>query len=168
MLLNSVEQDFHDRALALVREFFPPEARPLASLVYGKRTASSLHALSRTLHRRYEKMGTVPAAPVGEDWYDESEEDGGESRIEGVRSTDTKAERQAILGLLGELDSLLDPEMEVSKWVPMINKLPDTPRHHPPKRQTGGGIHRIRRHRKLAGGKVRGGRVHQSSLHRHR
>ena len=121
VLLNSVEQDFHDRALALVGDFYPPEARPLAGLVYGKRAASSLYALSRTLRRRIEKMGADPTAPVGEDWYDESQEDGGEGRIEGVRSTDAKAERKAILGLLDELEPLLGPELEVSKWTPMVN-----------------------------------------------
>ena len=121
VLLNSVEQDFHDRALTLVGDFYPPEARPLASLVYGKRTASSLYALSRTLHRRFEKMGTDPTAPVGEDWYDESEDDGGEGRIEGVKSVDAKAEKKAILGLLSELEPLLGPELDMSKWAPMIN-----------------------------------------------
>ncbi|MDE0120546.1 MAG: helicase-related protein [bacterium] len=119
--LNSVEQDFHDRAIALVREFFPPEARSLAGLVYGKRAASSLHALSRTLHRRIERMGTDPAAPVGDDWYDEGEEDGGEGRVEGVRSMDANAERKAIRGMLDELEPLLGPELEVSKWAPMID-----------------------------------------------
>ncbi len=121
VLLNGVEQDFHDRALTLVGDFFPPEARPLASLVYGKRTASSLQALSRTLHRRHEKMGIDPTAPVGENWYDESEDDGGEGRIEGVKSTDAKGEKKAILGLLGELEPLLGPGLAVSKWEPMVN-----------------------------------------------
>ncbi len=121
VLLNGVEQDFHDRALSVVGDFFPPEARTLASLVYGKRTASSLHALAKTLHRRFEKMGTDPTAPVGEHWYDESEDDGGESRIEGVKSVDAKAEKKAILGLLSELEPLLGPELPVSKWAPMVN-----------------------------------------------
>lgn len=123
VFLNSVEQDFHDRAIALVREFFPPEARSLAGLVYGKRTASSLYALSRTLHRRSEKMGTDPTAPVGDDWYDEGEDDGGEGRVEGVRSVDAKAEREAIRGMLDDLEPLLlGPGLEVSKWAPMIDQ----------------------------------------------
>ncbi|MXX01143.1 MAG: DUF3883 domain-containing protein [Acidimicrobiia bacterium] len=121
VFLNGEEQDFHDRAIALVREFFPPEARSLAGLVYGKRAASSLHALSRTLHRRSEKMGTDPTAPVGDNWYDEGAEDGGEGRVEGVRSVDAKAEREAIRGMLDELEPLLGPELEVSKWAPMID-----------------------------------------------
>ena len=121
VLLNSLEQDFHDRALTLVGEFFPPEARVLASIVYGKRAASSLYGLTKTLYRRLDKMGTDLSAPVGEDWYDESKEDGGEGRIVGVRSVDVKAERRAILGLLGELEPLIGPGLEVSKWEPMIN-----------------------------------------------
>ena len=120
--LSGLEQDFHDQSLALVGDFFPPEARQLVSLVYGKRTASSLYSLAGTLYRRLERMGKDPTAPVGEDWYNESEKDGGEERIVGVRSLDAKAERAAILGLLGELEHLIGPGLDVSKWTPMVNQ----------------------------------------------
>ncbi len=120
--MNGVEQDFHNQALALVDEFFPLDARQLARIVYGKRAASSLHSLARTLHHRWERMGTDPTAPVGDDWFDEEEDDGGEGRIVGVRSRDPKAEKRAILGLLGELETLIGPELDVSKWAPMVDE----------------------------------------------
>ena len=122
VLMNSVEQDFHDRALALVDEFFPLDARQLARMVYGKRAASSLHSLSKTLYHRWERMGSDPTAPVSDDWYDESRDDGGEDRIVGVRSTDAKAEKKAIMGLLGELEPMIGPQLDVSKWAPMVNE----------------------------------------------
>lgn len=50
----------------MVSDFFSTVAQPLARMVYGKRAASSLHALAETLRRRRDRMGsqlpTVAAA----------------------------------------------------------------------------------------------------------
>ena len=42
-----------------LRQFFPANAVPLGRMVYGKRAASSLYALSETLKRRRDGMGSA-------------------------------------------------------------------------------------------------------------
>ncbi|MFE0155520.1 DEAD/DEAH box helicase [Nonomuraea sp. NPDC059007] len=54
--LSLIEQDLYQRALTLVDSFFPSQARALARMVYGKRAASTLHALAETLRRRLNKL----------------------------------------------------------------------------------------------------------------
>ncbi len=123
--MNPTEQRFHDQALDLVTAYFDMKGRQLAAMVYGKRAASSLHALARTLHRRRDKMetGGEPAAELG---YDD---DCSEERVASAASLDAKAEKQAISDLLAELDPLLDTqrlspgELNVSKWAPMSERL---------------------------------------------
>ena len=125
--MNPTEQRFHDLALDLVATYFDVKGRELASMVYGKRAASSLYALAETLHRRHDKMGTgdYPVAEADED------DEHSEERVTATLSLDAKAEKQAINDLLAELDPLLDPrrlvlgELKVSKWEPMIECLTD-------------------------------------------
>ena len=127
--MNPTEQRFYDRALDLVHEYFPVRGRSLAAMVYGKRAASSLHALAETLRRRSDKMGTENRTADGaEDDFDE-DGDEREERVVSAGSLDAKAERLEIADLLSELDPLVDParlslrELEVSKWEPMMERL---------------------------------------------
>ena len=99
--MNSEEQRYYDSALELVNTFFPTQARSLAGMVYGKRAASSLYALSETLKRRLEKMGTEPTLP-----YDEIPMDKADRVIEG-RSLDAAAERESIEALLAGLEPVV-------------------------------------------------------------
>lgn len=118
--LNSVEQDFYDRALEMVGTYFPTAGRSLAEIVYGKRAASSLYALEKTLRRRLEKMNTGYAM-ASDDTDDEEESD--ERRIVAERSLNATAERNAIKELLDDLEPVLKGELEVSKWGPMMERL---------------------------------------------
>ena len=117
--LNSVEQDFYDRALGMVGTYFPVAGRSLAEIVYGKRAASSLYALGETLRRRLEKMDTEYAPPP--DDTDDGERE--EGRVVAARSLNTEGERREIKVLLGELEPLLARGVEVSKWEPMMERL---------------------------------------------
>src|SRR3954454_4929551 len=83
-------------ALDMVHQFFPPIAQPLARMVYGKRAASTLEALARTLQRRHDHMGEKSEAEAVIDADrdfsgDEAEAD--EARIVHTGSTATRAER---------------------------------------------------------------------------
>ncbi len=124
--MNPTEQRFHDQALDLVTTYFDMKGRQLAAMVYGKRAASSLYALAKTLHRRRNKMGTGDDSATEPDDDERSEE-----RVTAAASLDAKAEKQAISDLLAELDPLIDPqrpalgELNVSKWEPMIERLAD-------------------------------------------
>ena len=126
--MNPTEQRFYDQALDLVEKYFPIRGRSLAAMVYSKRAASSLYALSETLRRRAEKMGT--GDPSLEDIADPDEDDEQrEQRMVGAQSLDARAEKQAITEMLAELDPLLDAdrlamdELNVSKWEPMVERL---------------------------------------------
>jgi hypothetical protein len=55
--LSALEFGFYKAALDMVDQFFPPVAQPLARIVYGKRAASTLEALARTLQRRHDHVG---------------------------------------------------------------------------------------------------------------
>ena len=118
--LNSVEQEFYDRALEMVGTYFPIAGRSLAEIVYGKRAASSLYALEKTLRRRREKMNTG-YAPASDDTDDEEERD--ERRIITARSLNATAERRAIKELLDDLKPVVSGKLEVSKWGPMMDRL---------------------------------------------
>ena len=117
--LNSVEQDFYDRALEMVGTYFLPAGRSLAEIVYGKRAASSLYALENTLRRRLDKMGTGSAP--GDDTDDGEERD--EWSVVADGSLNAAEERRVIGELLGELDSVTGGDMGVSKWEPMMERL---------------------------------------------
>lgn len=122
--LNGVEDAFYREALDLVDAYFPATAVPLARLVYGKRAASSLHALTETLKRRRDGMGsgsTTAAAQVA-DPHDEDPWAANEARVIAESSKAAKAEKAAINGLLGRLTPLLEgSSLPVSKWRPLID-----------------------------------------------
>lgn len=117
--LNATEAAYYRQALDLVDRYFQPQAIPLARMVYGKRAASSLHALAETLRRRHRLMGSaVPAAAdmvSDPDFEDPSARD--EARVVVEQSRAAKAERQEIKTVLAQLDGLLArPDLLVSKW----------------------------------------------------
>jgi hypothetical protein len=117
--LNATEAAYYRQAVDLVDRYFQPEAVPLAKMVYGKRAASSLHALAETLRRRHALMGSaVPAAAAmaeDPDFEDPSAQE--EARVVVQQSRAAKAERQEIKSLLTQLDALLArADLPVSKW----------------------------------------------------
>jgi len=117
--LNSTEAAFYNQALDLVDRYFQPGAAPLAKMVYGKRAASSLHALAETLRRRQALMGSaVPAAAAmsgDPDFEDQSAQE--EARVVVEQSRAAKAEKQEIKAVLAQLDGLLArADLPVSKW----------------------------------------------------
>ena len=121
--LNPTEADFYAQALDLVDRFFPANAVPLGRMVYGKRAASSLYALSETLKRRRDGMGSaMPAAAALEadpDGDDPAKAEEAKVIVESSRAA--KQERREINGLLARLEPLLaDPGLPVSKWDPLV------------------------------------------------
>ena len=121
--LNPTESDFYDQALDLVDRFFPANAVPLGRMVYGKRAASSLYALSWTLKRRRDGMGSaMPAAAAlaaDPDGDDPAKAD--EARVIVESSKAAKQERKEIGAILARLQPLLDgPSLPVSKWDPLV------------------------------------------------
>lgn len=121
--LSPVEAEFYAEALDLVDRYFPAIAVPLGKMVYGKRTASSLHALAETLKRRRDGMGTqMPSAAAQEadpDGDDPATAD--EARIVHEGSKSAKAERKEIDALLQRLGPLVaDMEQPASKWDPLV------------------------------------------------
>lgn len=125
--MSPVEQRFYDAAQDLVHEFFEPMGRQLAAMVYGKRAASSLHALAETLRRRADRMGTG-SGPVA-DGEDDVDEDAREEQIAAAGSLDARAEKRAINGLLAQMErvGLGSGQLELgsapSKWAPMMGCL---------------------------------------------
>jgi len=123
--LNSVEYPYYRDAIELVDEYFPAPAVPLAKMVYGKRAASTLYALAKTLNRRRDLMGTespVEAAHrVDPDDEDQGAQD--EARVITEGSKSARAEKKAIDALLAQLEPLLaSGSMPVSKWEPLIKQ----------------------------------------------
>jgi superfamily II DNA or RNA helicase len=121
--LNSAEQRHYDAAQDLVERFFPQRGRQLAAMVYGKRTASSLHSLAETLRRRSEMMGTADRITGALD-IDDIEDPDAEQRVTEVNSVDARAERKEVKTLLADIDELLNPQqVTASRFVP--SKWPD-------------------------------------------
>ena len=126
--LSSVEQRLYDHAQELVRRFFPSRGRQLAAMVYGKRTASSLHALAETLRRRSDNMGTDDRLSASSGFDGDVEDtDDNEQRVVSAASLDARAEKKEIKALLTEIDDLLAPAhpaatgaFEASKWPEMV------------------------------------------------
>ncbi len=127
--LNATERHFYDASQEIANTYFPVMGRQLAAMVYGKRAASSLHALARTLSRRLERMGTSdgPALAGDEDVAvieRESDDDLAEEQVTAARSLDIRAERAAITDLLGDLKVAVEAASAgaasstsaVSKW----------------------------------------------------
>ncbi|MGH1525957.1 helicase-related protein [Leifsonia sp. L25] len=115
--LSSAEDSVYRRALELVDDYFPISARPLARMVYGKRAASTLFALSQTLQRRRALMGEKSqveaelfADPQGED---ESARE--EAAVVYADSTSARQERAAIDELLAQIDAFVAAGYAASK-----------------------------------------------------
>ena len=127
--LNSAEDRLYERAQRLVTDFFPAKGRILAAMVYGKRTASSLHALACTLRRRSELMGTddqITADTADPDSYDGEDHDSDEGRVVTARSLDPRAEKKTIKALLADIAELLDDGSAgyvASKWPQLVGCL---------------------------------------------
>ena len=122
--LNAVERAYYNEALAMVEQYFAAGARELAKMVYGKRAASSLHALAQTLRRRLDQMGS--ATPVeaarAADPDDDDEAGADEARVIVETSQASREERKAIKEMLGRLDrDAADPELAVSKWPRLLD-----------------------------------------------
>ena len=122
--LNSIEDAYYQEALDMVGDFFPAVAQPLARMVYGKRAASSLYALAETLRRRRDRMGTqlptVAAAEVDPEGDDPSIAD--EARVIVEQSTNARAEKKALNGMLRRLDAFLATSPPPSKWSPLVDE----------------------------------------------
>lgn len=117
------EAEFYGEALDLVDRYFPPSAVPLGRMVYGKRAASSLHALAETLRRRRHGMGTAlpTAAAMEADPNGEDPSQADEARVVFEGSRSAQAERKEIDALLHRLQPLLDDfDVPVSKWDPLV------------------------------------------------
>ena len=129
--LNATERQFYDASQHIADTYFPVRGRQLAAMVYGKRAASSLYALARTLERRLERMGTADGpALAGDDDVAvverESDDDATEEQVTAARSLDARAEREAISELLADLEAAVetasttaDTSSAVSKWQPL-------------------------------------------------
>ena len=118
--LSSAEHGAYEHAQDLVKEFFPPAGRVLAAMVYGKRTASSLHALAETLRRRSTQMGTDDRVTAEID-LDDIDGDDPAGKAVAVRSLNAKGEKKAIKALLADVDKLLASDgFEASKWPELL------------------------------------------------
>ena len=123
--LNVNERGFYNEALDLVDEYFPPDAVVLAKMVYGKRAASSLYALQRTLERRRDGMGREnPAdAAISVDPHGQDDSERDEARVVNEVSKASREEKQAIDEILERLTEVVeDAELPVSKWPQMVDK----------------------------------------------
>ncbi len=118
--LASREYAIYSQAQEMVDRFFPPGAAPLARMVYGKRTASTLYSLGETLKRRRDHMGekTEAEAALDIERFDEADDEAkDEAKVIHVGSTATRAEQSAIKDLLMQVNAILeDPNYEASKW----------------------------------------------------
>ncbi|GAA2406036.1 hypothetical protein GCM10010191_12530 [Actinomadura vinacea] len=123
--LSAEEFEVYTRALTVVDDFFPAQARALARMVYGKRTASSLYALARTLERRLTGMGSrspvEAAAEADPDEEDLAARD--EASVVHADSRSPRAEKAAIRPLLDRIAKLLSaPEHTPSKWTTLVDR----------------------------------------------
>lgn len=122
--LSSTEFAYYEAALNMVEKFFPPAAVPLASMVYGKRAASSLHALKETLLRRQDKMGSMSEAEAATEadklgFGDEGAVE--EARVTAAGSRSSQQERSAIKDLVSRISATItNPDWQPSKWRRLI------------------------------------------------
>ena len=117
--LGSTEAAYYAEALGLVDKYFPFNAVPLARMVYGKRAASSLHALHETLKRRREGMDsalpTAAALEADPDSEDVAAQD--EARVVHEASRAARAEKSDLADIIGRLGkTLVDSHYLPSKW----------------------------------------------------
>ncbi|MBK3576530.1 DUF3883 domain-containing protein [Streptomyces sp. MBT65] len=123
--LSRQEHSIYNQALDLVDRYMLQNAQPLARMVYGKRTASSLFALRETLKRRHEHMGRLAAAEasVQADPYGEDEAGREEAQVVNADSTAVRAERKAISDLVEQVDQILQDRMVTpSKWRILVDE----------------------------------------------
>ncbi|KQT92054.1 helicase [Marmoricola sp. Leaf446] len=123
--LSATEYGYYQAALDMVDRYFPPIAQPLARMVYGKRAASTLHALAETLKRRQRHMGEMSeaeAALIAEQDGQGDETEVEEAKVIHTGSTSTKAERAAIRVLVEQIDTTLaTPSWQPSKWSRLVD-----------------------------------------------
>jgi superfamily II DNA or RNA helicase len=117
--LSPHEHPLYEAALDLVDRSFAAQARPLARMVYGKRAASSLHALARTLQRRIAYLaGDIPGT-TGAELDDDTARD--EVQVIDADSRFPRLERQLIGELLSHITRILEsPSYTPSKWHALI------------------------------------------------
>ncbi len=123
--LNGVERAFYNEALDLVDTYFPPAANTLAKMVYGKRAASSLDSLAKTLRRRRDGMGVDNPgdAALEADPYDEDQSAQDEARVIAEASKSSREEKKAISAILDRLDKVVDDASSpVSKWPRLVDE----------------------------------------------
>lgn len=121
--LSALEFGYYKAALEMVDQFFPATAQPLARMVYGKRAASTLEALAKTLQRRHDHMGEKSEAEAALDADrefsgDEAETD--EAKVVHASSTASRAERVALKELVRQITQTLSPTWRPSKWKPLM------------------------------------------------
>lgn len=121
--LNAFEADIYCQVIAMVDKYFPAQARTLARMVYGKRGASSLHALSCTLQRRISGMGTQSPteAALQADPDDEDIPAQDEARVICAESRAPREERKAIRELLDCIQSRA-ADYVPSKWQTLVGR----------------------------------------------
>lgn len=119
--LSSTEFAYYQAALDMVDDFFPSAAAPLASMVYGKRAASSLFALKETLLRRQINMGAMSEVEAAANAYRNDPGDEGaadEARVTNAASKASQRERSGLRTLIESITKTLsDPDWQPSKWV---------------------------------------------------
>ncbi len=125
--LSATEQQIYERILAHVDQYFDDNSGLVRS-VYGKRAASSLHAIDQTLMRRADRLRSTSRRTEGSvlmpvaDFADLLDDDDEvqrdiEERINALRSRDTSAELVAIGNLRSDIASLgSDPAFVPAKW----------------------------------------------------
>lgn len=123
--LNAMELDIYEQALGLVERFFAPSARPLARMVYGKRAASSLHALAETLRRRLASMSAKSPEEAAAEADPENEDPAvlDEARVVHADSQSPQVEGRAVGDLLKYITKIADePGYVPSKWRVLIDQ----------------------------------------------
>lgn len=123
--LDSAESGIYEEALSLVDRFFAPQARPLARIVYGKRAASSLHALAETLKRRLACMAARSPEEAAAETDPESDDPAiqEEARVVYADSQAPRMEKTAVGDLLARMAKLLDkPSYQPSKWQVLVGQ----------------------------------------------
>ena len=124
--LSLPEFGIYQQALDMVDKFFQPAAQPLARMVYGKRTASSLFALMETLKRRSAHMGDMSEAEASLESDRDFEGDDAaadESKVVHLSSRATRAERAEIKLLVAQVEqNLKSAEYKPSKWHRLVDE----------------------------------------------
>jgi superfamily II DNA or RNA helicase len=119
--LGPIEDEFYRKALDLVDRYFPPNAAPLGRMVYGKRAASSLHALTCTLERRRDRMGTALPSEVSDSGEFDDEAEVEERRVLVEASRSAREEKREIAELLERMRLATDGRVVSTKWKPLID-----------------------------------------------